>query len=104
MRASLIYRSSINVLDKVSGNGYGREMNEEHLGLGNGLRSAGCYDGLSAFAKATARLAAVRRSGERENMPFCETKPFVMLKELHLYGSERNSCIDYRKMTNGFVF
>ena len=35
---------------------------------------------------------------------FYQTKPFVMLKETHLYGSERIRYVDYRKMTNGFVF
>jgi hypothetical protein len=27
-----------------------------------------------------------------------------MLKKTHLYGSERIGYVDYRKMTNGFVF
>src|SRR6266404_9144579 len=35
---------------------------------------------------------------------FCDTKPFVMLTKWHLYGAERRSCVDCRKMTNGFVF
>src|ERR1039457_1107931 len=35
---------------------------------------------------------------------FCETNPIVMLSKLHLYGLWRMSWIDYRKMTNGFVF
>jgi len=35
---------------------------------------------------------------------FCETKPFVMLKKSHLYGTRRMGCVDYRKMTNGSVF
>ena len=35
---------------------------------------------------------------------FYQTKPFVMLKKMHLYWSERKGCADYRKMTNSFVF
>src|ERR1035437_3816913 len=42
--------------------------------------------------------------GRPQKPAFCETKPFVMLRKTHLYGSERKSCADYRKMTNGFVF
>src|SRR5882724_8577719 len=37
-------------------------------------------------------------------MRFCETKPFVMLRESDLCGTGRRSCADYREMTNGFVF
>src|ERR1017187_4689213 len=37
-------------------------------------------------------------------MRFCETKPIVMLRKLHLYCLWRTSWIDCRKMTNGFVF
>jgi hypothetical protein len=44
------------------------------------------------------------REGGPQNMRFCETKPIVMLGKLHLYGLWRRSWIDYRKMTNGFVF
>src|SRR6266404_1729360 len=36
-------------------------------------------------------------------MRFCETKPFVMLRESDLCGTGRRSCADYREMTNGFV-
>src|ERR1035437_8444076 len=42
--------------------------------------------------------------GGPQKPAICETQPFVMLKKPHLYGSERRGCIDYRKMTNGFVF
>src|SRR5882724_8508816 len=46
---------------------------------------------------------AFTQEGSPLNTPFCETKPFVMLEKWHLYGSERRGCIDYEKMTNGFV-
>jgi hypothetical protein len=35
---------------------------------------------------------------------FYQTKPFVMLGKSYLCGTGRSGCIDYRKMTNGFVF
>ena len=39
-----------------------------------------------------------------KNMRFYQTKPFVMFKKWHRYFSERVACVDYRKMTNDFVF
>jgi hypothetical protein len=59
-------------------------------------------------AVATRRSAADKAMASEEDLPypphFCQTKPFVMLKKMHLYDSERKGCADYRKMTTGFVF
>ena len=54
------------------------------------------------FGVATARN---RHPGGTPLPPrFYQTKPFVMLAKWHLYFWERVGCVDYRKMTNGFVF
>jgi len=54
----------------------------------------------------TTGIVPYNSEGTRATLPprFYQTKPFVMLKKMHLYGSGRMGCIDYRKMTNGFVF
>ena len=42
--------------------------------------------------------------GGLENMRFCETNPFVMLANSQLTDVKAISYLDYRKLTNGFVF
>jgi hypothetical protein len=61
---------------------------------------------VSAVAKGMADQIAMVCQGRRGYTPphFYQTKPFVMLKKKHLYGSERIGYVDYRKMTTGFVF
>jgi len=54
------------------------------------------------FGLATAR----NRHTDGTPLPprFYQTKPVVMLRKSYLYGTGRRSCVDYRKMTTGFVF
>jgi hypothetical protein len=61
---------------------------------------------VSAVAKAMADQIAMVYQGRRgrKNLYFCETKPFVMLRKSYLCGMGRMGYVDYRKMTNGFVF
>jgi len=65
------------------------------------LTELGCAAGTDS-----AHLVRLGYRGEEgtQKHAFCETKPIVMLGKPHLYGLWRTSWIDYRKMTNGFVF
>src|ERR1039458_8154737 len=54
----------------------------------------------------TRRQSAVAtRGGTGHHTPrFYQTKPIVMLGKTYLCGTRRMGCVDYRKMTTGFVF
>ena len=69
-------------------------------GAGEGIQAGRLFNSKAERHGPDARAT----TGEGAPLRFYQTKPFVMLKKLHLYYSERMGCADYRKMTNGFVF
>jgi len=61
---------------------------------------------INIFAGVFGVVTARNRHAGGDPLPpqFYQTKPFVMLRKSYLCGTGISSCVDYRKMTNGFVF
>ena len=85
-------------------------MKERHAFLWTSYSDSGIILGMDVlidifagvFGVATARN---RHPGGTPLPPrFYQTKPFVMLRKSYLCGTGRRGYVDYRKMTNGFVF
>jgi hypothetical protein len=94
-------------LEKDSGQAF-----QSRNGLGGGefcasqKRSYNRTEGKGTTCGAVAHRAQPKPSGRQglQKPRFYQTKPFVMLKKSYLCGTRRMGCVDYRKMTNGFVF
>src|ERR1017187_10253628 len=99
--------------NEPTGEGYlgGRERKRTQIGVKNASRRA--MNGTARYlndrhralqSEAIHRCQGFGGRGGPQNPRFCETKPFVMLRKSYLCGTGRRSYVDYRKMTNGFVF
>jgi hypothetical protein len=79
-------------------------VNEDHgLGQGSHFRG-GRYEGLSAIAKATARLAAVRSSGEAQKHAFLRNEASCNVEEIAFIWFRENKLHRLQKNDNWLRF